>query len=837
MTRREGERARGQGFGVRCFSAAFLCLSVATCSAVDLQVSTSQGLGGYVKSDEWTFVRVTCANQGESFEGVAVVQAFDSRDIELPESYETSVALPRGSRKEFFVYFPTARGASYWRLSLRKRTGRSERILFEERISSPIGPQAQRRFLSINPNEWLMVHVSNDEKELAAGRAALLPRGDIGRHGQFQVAVLSPQELPDRWIGYKAADGLVVDADVFQSPMNDRLGALMEWVGTGGHLVVLPNASSSGRFHADWAKLFGVQIKATDLFGKGLTMAERYTNPPAQTLRTLYEGSPDEVLVGDEQGPILFRVRHGLGTVTFAAMDLSQPLWRDWSSAPLLWRDLLAPTIQSRRVDLRRQYGNNYYDFHSQNVIQGLRQIPELRAPSFFLLGSYLFVYVLVMVVANFIVLRRLDKKEWSLFTFPAIAIVFGMGAYWSGYLVRGGTSVLHQVNLVELAAGESQGATHTYAGYFSATRSPRSLAFPRETFPRYLVFDHRYSGDTERMLPPMRLNEGPNPSAMVPIHVWSMRTFAAEGPIGVEGAIRCNLVLSETNNALQLTGWIENQLAAELAGTFLTAGANGTAAAYSAVSIGRSRFAPSPPQPIGIANLDLSGRTEVNVRLSTQTQAYLLRGNPASNAAFQWWCDARYKPDHVYLVGTIDEADPLGLAMDSARTSHKQQTIVIARVPVTIPPEIKEFGQLWWLPSLVKSEANSLSPMGGTWRQGFNIYGGNVVVRFHLIGHKPGMSLKRLLVQINAIHSQSLQRQSASVLVWDRLAGEWKETKLLEGTDFDAARLFDELSGTVDFKLVAGQGNLQLQSQFIQLTGERECIRRQPAWRTTNNR
>jgi hypothetical protein len=236
----------------------------------------------------------------------------------------------------------------------------------------------------------------------------------------LKVESMAATELPDRWIGYDAADVVVARAGIFQRPMNDRLRALMEWVGSGGHLIVVPNATDSRRFHPDCARLFGMQLATTVAFEAEPVFAQRYAAAPAKAVRAVWEGKPDEVLLADAGGPLLCRKSYGLGTVSFTAIDLVGPTWRNWPGAAKLWRDVFVPSLRISRVDSRQQYG---YDYHSQSIINGLRQIPALRPPSFALLALYLCLYLFVMVYVNYRVLRRHDKKEWSLFTFPAIAV------------------------------------------------------------------------------------------------------------------------------------------------------------------------------------------------------------------------------------------------------------------------------------------------------------------------------------------------------------------------------------------------------------------------------
>ena len=767
--------------------------------ASDLQVTVSPGLGGATRNEEWTFVRVMCVNQGNSFDGSVVVEGFTHNENALPESYEVPVSLPRGSKKEFFVYFPSDGQAAVWRVRLYSRAGSSQKIVHEEMVASATGPQANTRFSSITGDSILLVHVADE-----SGRSTRLeiPQPKT-LNRTVRTVTASAEELPDRWIGFDAADTVVIHATLLQHAMNDQFKALMEWVGTGGHLIVMPRANESGKFHADWSKTLGVQIGTTVPFAPDGQFLARYGAAPANALRTVFDGQPDEVLLADSQGPLLFHKLYGLGTVSFSAVDLIGPTWRNHLTSTALWRDLLGSELtRSRDVPTIRRM-NYGYDYHAQNVINGLRQIPALRPPSFSWLAAYLCLYLFVMVVLNYLVLRRLDRKEWSLFTFPAIAILFGIGAYWSGYFIRGGTSVLHQVNIVELAANQTHGMARTFLGLFSAVREPCTLAFPHEAFPQYYIFNN--PGQVERSLPPLRVRETEPTQATVPISVWTMRTFASDESVQVAGAIRGQLTVSENNGMVRVTGWVENRLPMTFNCRSVLVGPN---ASSSTLEI--------PP----------SARRELRHEALAQVEPGFYTGtasDQAVNAVYQWWSSERRKPGFAYLVGFTTGSGFDSLSVRTSRATSQQQTILVVRMPLTAAPGQKSFGPNWWEPDIAQVEASQLSPMNWNNRASFYMNNGSVTLRYRLVGHKPGRRMKRISVNVNSQFWAAAGGQAFTVSMFRRDENNWATLTIGKAAEFEATQVFDEVRGTVDIKLNAGQGNMQFQPQFIQLSGETE--------------
>jgi hypothetical protein len=766
--------------------------------AADLKVTISPGLNGAAKSGNWTCFRLHCVNEGTPFSGVATAQPFSASDEALPESFETPVSLPRGSKKAIFLYVPYDGQVSYWRVQLSARRGRSERVAYEEKISSAIGPQRYVRFLTVPSDNLLLVGLTR--KLAADSQPAWKPKNNTRT---IQLTAMSVDELPDRWIGLDAADAVVATTDVFQGAMNDRLEAMLQWIATGGHLIVVPNATTSGPFHPQWAKVFGTQITTTVPFEADGPFTHRYGAPPEKCLRSMYDGMADETLLADDRGPLLFRKRHGLGTITFTAADMLGPSWRNWPGLASAWQDLLAPSLltgEERVLRSRVSYG---YDYQSQNLINGLRQIPALRPPSFAMLGAYLCLYLFVMVVVNYLVLRRLDKKEWSLLTFPAIAIVFGIGAYWSGYFLRGGVSVLHQVNLVELAADEPRGVARSFLGYFSAVREPCRLTLPRDSFPQYLLFNYHNPGGRERDVPPLRVVEGEHPTASAPISVWTMRTFQNDVPVELRKGIRGQITLVESNNILRAAGWVEHNLPWNLQQASILIGPN----------FGNQG-----------AHLPTGKRTEIRWQPNSSVTAFGNHpgiGNQAAVAACQWWYKSKQMPGHAYLVARLAASSLEELDIQSRHNSRQQETIVVVRLPIEVPATQKQFGPNWWEPAVLQADTSNLNVYNWQQKNCFQINRGTVTLRYHLLGHSPGKQLKSLRLYFNPQAGSA--PVAGSVSVWNHRQAVWKKAETGKPTEFVAGEVFDSIHGTLDVKVDAGQGYMQLQPQFVQVTGEAE--------------
>ena len=71
----------------------------------------------------------------------------------------------------------------------------------------------------------------------------------------------------------------------------------------------------------------------------------------------------------------------------------------------------------------------------------------------------------------NYLILRRLDRREWAWLTMPLLIVVFSAGAFGLGRLLKGSDTVVNEIAIVRGAAGAETGLGQVYVGVFSPTR------------------------------------------------------------------------------------------------------------------------------------------------------------------------------------------------------------------------------------------------------------------------------------------------------------------------------------------------------------------------------
>ena len=91
------------------------------------------------------------------------------------------------------------------------------------------------------------------------------------------------------------------------------------------------------------------------------------------------------------------------------------------------------------------------------------------------LLGAY----ILLIGPINYLVLRRLDQREWAWVTMPVLIVAFAVGAYGFGSLLRGSDLIINEVAIVRGSPGATDGTAQVYLGVFSPARGSYQLRVP----------------------------------------------------------------------------------------------------------------------------------------------------------------------------------------------------------------------------------------------------------------------------------------------------------------------------------------------------------------------
>lgn len=365
------------------------------------------------------------------------------------------------------------------------------------------------------PRPSLLI-VSADEVSVAGYEAAVAaearvssdayPHGHYmsGRmgYGELRFAFVDPAMLPASWIDYSAVDLVAIPLDTLEALRPDERTALLDWVATGGRLIVSqtgspPDASdrlktllpgTTGKDQTDEWQPAGVEQRRPLLIeaGHGVDLDD-FSLPPN-------EGSPQSIPGGFfDDGSIrtltqmlptwpadpapFFVQRIGFGRIAVVQDDVFAASGADWS---WLLRELGGPAI-TWPVRYGMASGRGDMEFINQ-PIPGVRGVPTTA----FL--TLITLFALIIGPVNYFVLWRRKQLSRLVVTVPALAAVtsvllFGYAALAHGFTTKGR---VRSVTLLDPATNTATSISRI--AVFAGMAPSSGLRFSNETavFPLY---------------------------------------------------------------------------------------------------------------------------------------------------------------------------------------------------------------------------------------------------------------------------------------------------------------------------------------------------------------
>ena len=569
-----------------------LGLTLIPARADDFKISATLGIGGRYRAGTWLPVTVSVLNTGsDAVHGQ--VQLYDDQMLgDASSLFARPADIAPGPTPQTFQVYTRSLDPDRADVVARLVSGSGDgRVLAQISSLSTTGrpafsgsPVADRdplvvgvsadasAFTFLNGQKWGLMHTTAG-LALEPPNVVQTPGGPPAMRGQrtnpasVQTAAATPADLPDKPAGYGGVDAVILRADApLDSLTEAQTDALKGWVAAGGHLLVCGGADPTPLSNAFYNGLLPASLSpATPALGAGGALG--LTPKPLPGVR---------VVASDAGRPTIVAGPFGAGRVTLIAYD-TQTI-RGWSSPvqAAFWKQALSGQSSSllRVVASREEGGSRFYGYYSgwDQLSDAVMRAPALDAPGAGVVGLFLLAYVLVLVPINYLVLKRMDKKEWAWVTVPVLVVVFAATTYGVGYAAKGSTVFVNRAAVVETAAGERQAGLYTEIGLFSPHRTSYDMTVADPNALAAIPIppdDDNYYGRRGQSSPGSygrtRFVETSGDTKMqdAAVNMWAMRAFDVQTTTDLGGAVTAALAFTPQTG--QLRGTLANHTAHDL--------------------------------------------------------------------------------------------------------------------------------------------------------------------------------------------------------------------------------------------------------------------------------
>lgn len=396
--------------------AVLLCLPVAGLAQEDVTMDVTMGYNGVATYVRKLPVTVTLENHGPDLQGTLSLDV--NRSGAEYDRYQMPVSVASGASVQ--VTLPVVLTQKQKTYTLRLLEG--DRLVCETAFK----PETV-----LNPYNLVVGTLSRNAQDLQY--MSISQGADPLARGEYWTPVaLDASTFPSDAESLRFFDLLVVDGFDLTTLSQQQQEAADAWLKNGGIFIVGGGANARQNF-AFFQPYTGITAgSVTDgqnvsgqlmsLLGvKGDGMGEITTQVPLNGAK----GAPFG------EGPLVDAAAVGDGYVLTASFSLCEKPLAQWLGRNVIWQRILLASVQTRYQAIVNQRSNGSYDnsgvFADSSITSNVK-IPNARkayGPAVLLAA-----FALLAGVGGYLVLKKLDKREWMWALAPALAALSALGMW-----------------------------------------------------------------------------------------------------------------------------------------------------------------------------------------------------------------------------------------------------------------------------------------------------------------------------------------------------------------------------------------------------------------------
>jgi hypothetical protein len=493
-------------------------------------------LQGHARLGSWIAIEVRLVNNGPSISGEIRLQG----GAQGGTRYSTAVQLDSPSDKRWILH---AQPPSFGH-ELEVALVVAGEVLLREKIAVSIHDQTQ-----------LVVGVV---AENAPGVVGSLSLPGLQDRQPPVIVPLTLADLPSRLEAWSALDRLVwqdVDASGLET---DQLTALRGWLALGGRLVIVGGSAGIGVLGGFPDDLLPYRPESTVDVAPGSLISLVGAAPKGAADVPAMAGDliRGRALATSANRVVAAEAAYGSGSVTIVGIDPTAGWLAESTAGRTLW-----PAVIPARSQGTVAIGDD------SQIVQAVSNLPSLALPPLGGLLLLLIGYVALIGPINYLVLRRIDRREWAWVTMPVLILGFAVGAYAFGSALRGSSIIVNEVGIVRGAPDATEGSANVYLGVFSPSRGTYQVAIPGGALLSSPVSGDIFSGTGASL---DVIQGDPSRVRDLSVGFGSLRTIRAEAK-AVVPAVHAELALVNGT----LTGFVRNDSTKKLERPAVVLGGN----------------------------------------------------------------------------------------------------------------------------------------------------------------------------------------------------------------------------------------------------------------------
>lgn len=514
----------------------------------DITMEAEVGFDGNFKLTNWIPVRVYIENRGEDIKGN--IEIIGNQDESTAMLFTAPAVIPKGSKKRIDLYVRISTLQKNMTIDLTSKGKVLKTIEVGNLIPMPV-------------TNFMLGVLSDDRSGLNYWWEK--QSGDR-LFTRYEAIALDGEDIPTKKEVMDNFAMVVMDDFDMGELSSDQRDVILEWVNGGGILVIGTGSSGVKTLKGAMPAIGSIEGEDTIKVVKpkvleDLAETEIVTDVPFEIMNLKYDNSWS-VVAGDEFSPYIIMKRLGSGYIFISSFALGKQPMTGWTGSKSLWESVFSKSLdgddlirlRDPQVAIDMQRGVGY------GIFEVLSNIEEMAPPSASKLIIILIIYLLVVGPLNYIILKKMDRRELAWFTIPILVVFFSIGIYGIGNMAKGTEIVSNAISVARLWNDNENRSVNTYSGIFIPKQgdyifSSDGGGFLLPNIESDFYYSDRPDRGQEREIV-AEIVQGGEPSVKIfNAKMWTMETFSTETRIDNMGSIDGSLAYKDG----KIIGTVEN--------------------------------------------------------------------------------------------------------------------------------------------------------------------------------------------------------------------------------------------------------------------------------------
>ncbi|WP_160680685.1 hypothetical protein [Clostridium sp. C8-1-8] len=413
----------------------------------NISVKTTVGFNDKYKIGYFTTMNMDIKNDYKDIQGTVEVRVPTAQN--KYNVYTKSLSMQKGSEKVIAIDVPVKQGFLKYQIVI--KDGKDEVFTDEVKVGNTTNQTV--KFLGI---------LSDDFDSLTYFNKVPAAKGITFSTEQIK---LDEKNFPENIQVLQAFDVIVINNFDTSKLSKEAYDNLKKWVNLGGTLVIGTGTNYNktlGIFKDDFIK--GKPGQLTNINTNQIySIATNGDNKNSVSLEAL-DISLENGIPNIQEGSfkLLQTIKIGSGSVGVASFDFGLKPFTGWANNSAFEEKVLDMVNE----DFSKNYRDSAYMEQYYTIDQLLRDLNnrDVNINNFVIV---LLIYIVLVAPVSYIILKKMDKREFMWITVPCISLVFGIIIYFLGSGSRLADVTTNNANIITV---ESTGVANknTYSGIFT---------------------------------------------------------------------------------------------------------------------------------------------------------------------------------------------------------------------------------------------------------------------------------------------------------------------------------------------------------------------------------